>query len=458
MTESPSFTKRYFAKKAFVNQHWQHNVAIEVKDGVISEINTGQEPSGAELLTGPVLPAIANLHSHAFQYLMAGMAEVNLNPNDSFWSWRDLMYRIVGKLNPDDIEVIATQLYIDMLKGGYTQVGEFQYLFNDFDGGSYANKCEVSEKLVSAANTANIGITLLPTLYSHSGFGGQAPTEGQNRFINTTESYLENFTTMATKLEEHSLHSIGHCFHSLRAVTQGQMSEVLATVEGAIPVHIHIAEQQKEIQDSIAWSGKRPVEWLFDNFEVDRNWCLVHATHLSEYEIAIVAKSHAVVGLCPTTEANLGDGIFPGAEFTKAGGRWGIGSDSHVSLSVKDELRSLEYSQRLKDMQRNRLYGEDNPNIGEYIFNQAQQGGNQALNIDTGLTVGQRADFIVLDDSHPMIGARADRDIINSWVFASNENIVKDVFVAGEQAVSNFKHDLQDQSRTQFTKLMRRLA
>jgi formimidoylglutamate deiminase len=449
--------KHYFATNAFINGAWQNDVVIEVSDGLVSHMSAGSSPSDCETLSGPVLPSIPNLHSHAFQYLMAGMTEVSLNPNDSFWSWRDLMYKIVSQLSPSDIEIIASQLYIDMLKAGYTQVGEFQYLFNNKNGVAYQNPCEISERLVSAAHTANIGITLLPTLYSHSGFGGQQASDGQKRFINTTEQYLGIHSKMSQSLAGHKLNTIGHCFHSLRAVTKEQMAAVISTIEEPTPIHIHIAEQQKEIQDCIEWSGQRPVEWLFDNVEVNQHWCLVHATHLSSNEITSIANSHAVVGLCPTTEANLGDGIFPGVEYTKLSGRWGIGSDSHISVSVKDELRGFEYSQRLNDLQRNRLYGKSNTNVGEYLLHQAQIGGNQALQVNNGLVVGQRADFLVLDGSHPMLAWRDNRDIINSWIFASNDNIVKDVFVAGEPIIENFHHPEEERCRVEFSKVMKNL-
>jgi len=456
MTSIKPKTYRYFADLAYINYRWSNDVVIEVSDGVISLVEVGADSADCRRLNGPVLPAIANLHSHAFQYLMAGMAEVSINPADSFWSWRDLMYKTVSRLTPDEIQVVATQLYIDMLKAGYTQVGEFQYLFNNTDGRQYQHSTEISAQLIRAAELSGIGITLLPALYSHSGFGGQTAADGQKRFLNTSESYLEHHQNVAKIIGDHQRHKLGLCFHSLRAVTQQQMKEVLGSSAG-LPIHLHIAEQRKEVYDCIGWSGQRPVEWLFNNFEVDSNWCLIHATHIDNNEQAAIVRSGAVVGLCPTTEANLGDGIFPATEFVQQGGKWGIGSDSHVTLSIKDELRALEYSQRLNDQQRNRLRDRAHSSIGDYLYKQAHLGGNQALSTEIGLSIGQRADFLVLDVNHPFIGSRPKESILNSWLFASNDNIVKDVYVAGELIVDSFHHPLEEQSQEMFGNLMKKV-
>ncbi|WP_121373881.1 formimidoylglutamate deiminase, partial [Pseudomonas aeruginosa] len=344
-----------FAERALLPEGWARNVRFEISaDGVLAEIRPDANADGAERLGGAVLPGMPNLHSHAFQRAMAGLAEVAGNPNDSFWTWRELMYRMVARLSPEQIEVIARQLYIEMLKAGYTAVAEFHYVHHDLDGRSYADPAELSLRISRAASAAGIGLTLLPVLYSHAGFGGQPASEGQRRFINGSEAYLELLQRLRAPLDAAG-HSLGLCFHSLRAVTPQQIATVLAAGHGDLPVHIHIAEQQKEVDDCLAWSGRRPLQWLYENVAVDQRWCLVHATHADPAEVAAMARSGAVAGLCLSTEANLGDGIFPATDFLAQGGRLGIGSDSHVSLSVVEELRWLEYGQRLRDRKRNRL-------------------------------------------------------------------------------------------------------
>ena len=352
----------FFAERALLPDGWANNVRLEVgADGLLTHIQVDASAQGAERLSGPLLPGMPNLHSHAFQRAMAGLAEVAGNPNDSFWTWRDLMYRLVGKISPHQLGVIARQLYIEMLKCGYTSVAEFHYVHHDHNGQAYADPAELSLQISHAASAAGIGLTLLPVLYSHSGFGGLAPNDGQRRFINSTQNYLDLQARLQPILAQQPAQRLGLCFHSLRAVTPQQISDVLAASDPQCPVHIHIAEQQKEVDDCLAWSGRRPLQWLYENTEVDQRWCLVHATHANPEEVSLMARSRAIAGLCLTTEANLGDGIFPAVDFLAQGGRMGIGSDSHVSLSVVEELRWLEYGQRLQDQRRNRLYRSDQP-------------------------------------------------------------------------------------------------
>lgn len=454
----PTKSDLYFAKRARLATGWANNVVLDVQAGVIRSVQSDQKcPADATLLSGPVLPTLANVHSHAFQRVMAGAAEVCLNPNDSFWSWRDLMYKVVQKLTPEDARIIAKQLYIDMLKAGYSQVGEFHYLHHQAGGTPYNDPTEMAQQLLSAANDSGIGLTLLPVLYSHSGFGGQAPTSGQARFIHSTDSYLTLYQACESLLVGQMQHQLGVCFHSLRAVTQAQIETVLQATPEQARVHIHIAEQQKEVQDCVQWSGQRPVAWLQEHIGLTDQWCLVHATHLDDKELQAIARSNAVAGLCPTTEANLGDGIFPGVAFEQAGGRWGIGSDSHVSLSVVEELRTLEYSQRLRDQQRNRLYRVNQPRVGDYLFDQALHGGNQACDVTLGLQAGRRADFMVLDDTHPFIAASESHDLLNRWLFACQDNVIKDVFVFGKQVVKDFQHEQEAKSRRDFANVIKRV-
>jgi formimidoylglutamate deiminase len=449
----------FFAERALLPSGWANNVRLEVSTtGVITHIALDVEASGAELLNGPLLPGMPNLHSHAFQRAMAGLAEVAGNPNDSFWTWRDLMYRLVGQISPQQLGVIARQLYIEMLKGGFTSVAEFHYVHQDTNGKSYANPAELALQISQAASSAGIGLTLLPVLYSHSGFGGQAPNEGQRRFIHSTDSYLDLQARLLPALREQPAQQLGLCFHSLRAVTPEQISAVLAASDQQCPVHIHIAEQQKEVDDCLSWSGRRPVQWLYENTAVDQRWCLVHATHVEPNEVAAMAQSGAVAGLCLTTEANLGDGIFPAVDYIAQGGRWGIGSDSHVSLSVVEELRWLEYGQRLRDQRRNRLYRGDQPMVGRTLFDAALTGGAQALGQSIGqLQVGQRADWLVLDGNDPYIATASGDGILNRWLFAGSDRQIRDVMVNGKWVVREGHHAGEEQSNREFAQVLREL-
>ena len=449
----------FFAERALLPNGWANNVRLEVSaDGLLTHIQADASAEGAERLSGPVLPGMPNLHSHAFQRAMAGLAEVAGNPNDSFWTWRDLMYRLVGKISPQQLGVIARQLYIEMLKAGYTSVAEFHYVHHDHNGQPYADPAELSLQISQAASAAGIGLTLLPVLYSHSGFGGLAPNEGQRRFINSTQNYLDLQTRLQPILAKQPAQSLGLCFHSLRAVTPQQLNEVLAASDKQCPVHIHIAEQQKEVDDCLAWSGRRPLQWLYENTEVDQRWCLVHATHANAEEVSLMAKSRAIAGLCLTTEANLGDGIFPAVDFLAQGGRMGIGSDSHVSLSVVEELRWLEYGQRLRDQRRNRLYGAEQPMVGRTLYDAALDGGAQALGQPIGaLEVGKRADWLVLDGNDPYLATASGDGILNRWLFAGGDRQVRDVLVNGKWVVRGGQHADEEESNRAFTQVLREL-
>ena len=449
----------FFAERALLPDGWASNVRLEVDAaGVIIQVATDAQANGAEVLKGPLLPGMPNLHSHAFQRAMAGLAEVAGNPNDSFWTWRDLMYRLVGKISPQQLGVIARQLYIEMLKGGFTSVAEFHYVHQDTDGKPYANPAELALHISQAASSAGIGLTLLPVLYSYSGFGGQVPNEGQRRFIHSTDSYLDLQARLQPLLREQPAQQLGLCFHSLRAVTPEQISAVLGASDPHCPVHIHIAEQQKEVDDCLSWSGRRPVQWLYENAAVDQRWCLVHATHVQPDEVALMAQSGAVAGLCLTTEANLGDGIFPAVDYIAQGGRWGIGSDSHVSLSVVEELRWLEYGQRLRDQRRNRLHRSDQPMVGRTLFDAALAGGAQALSQSVGrLEVGQRADWLVLDGNDPYIATASGDGILNRWLFAGGDRQIRDVMVSGKWRVREGHHAVEEQSNREFAQVLREL-
>ncbi|NIG18908.1 formimidoylglutamate deiminase [Pantoea sp. Al-1710] len=444
----------FFAPRALLADGWHEDVLITTDaSGQIAELTPNSTPGSATRLAGPVIPAIANLHSHAFQRAMAGLAEVAGDPQDSFWTWRDLMYRMVQRLSPEQVGDIATHLYIDMLKGGYSQVAEFHYLHHDAQGKPYADDAMLLN-LIAAAETAGIGQTLLPVLYSFSGFGSQPASDGQRRFIQQTDAYLQQQQRAAQWSANKPLLNHGICFHSLRAVNETQMREVLAASAADVPVHIHVAEQEKEVNDSLAWSGERPVDWLYNRFEVDQRWCLIHATHLDDSEIQRMAASGAIAGLCPTTEANLGDGIFPAVEYIAQGGRWGIGSDSHVSLSAQEELRWLEYGQRLRDRRRNRITLPHQPSVGDLLWQQAAQGGAQACAINTGeLAVGKRADWLVLEND-AFLGSVSSASLLNRWLFGGSQSQIRDVFVAGNQVISEGHHPAEEAAAARFAQAM----
>jgi formimidoylglutamate deiminase len=447
----------FFAERALLPNGWAASVRLEVDtQGQLCAVEPDSESAGAQRLHGPVVPGMPNLHSHAFQRAMAGLAEMAGAPQDSFWTWRDLMYRMVGRLTPGQLEVVARQLYIEMLKAGYTCVAEFHYVHHDPEGKPYADPAELGGRIAQAARTAGIGLTLLPVLYSYSGFGAAAPTEGQRRFINSTEGYLKLLPLLAAALD--NTQQLGLCFHSLRAVSAEQLTSVVAATDSSWPVHIHIAEQHKEVIDCLAWSGKRPIEWLYDHVVVDQRWCLVHATHALAHEVALMAKSQAVAGLCPTTEANLGDGLFPATGFLAAGGRFGIGSDSNVSVSPAEELRWLEYGQRLRDQQRNRLVSPSQPSVGQYLFEQALNGGAAALGQPVGqLAVGRRADWVVLDGKDPYLATAPPEALLNRWVFAGSERQVRDVMVGGRWVVQQGRHRDETASAQAFAQVLRAL-
>ncbi|HHB1424506.1 TPA: formimidoylglutamate deiminase [Serratia odorifera] len=447
----------YFAPRALLATGWTHDVRLDVDaHGFLAKVTPKSNPEGCLRLQGDVVPGMPNLHSHAFQRVMAGLAEVAGNPQDSFWTWRDLMYRLVQRLTPEQVEIIARQLYIEMLKGGYTQVAEFHYLHHDEYGRAYADRGEMTGRLSQAARQAGIGMTLLPVLYSYAGFGAQPAQDGQRRFIQDVDGYLAQQQTLAGQLAGVPLQNHGLCFHSLRAVELRQMEQVLAASDRALPVHIHIAEQQKEVNDCLSWSGQRPVAWLYEHLPVDARWCLVHATHLDDGELAQLARSQAVAGLCLTTEANLGDGIFPGDRYLQQQGRWGIGSDSHVSLNVVEELRWFEYGQRLRDRRRNRLTTAQQPAVADVLYQQALQGGAQACGVALGqLTVGYRADWLVLDGNDPYLAAAPDASILNRWLFAGGKEQIRDVFVGGRQVIDQGQHALQQQSSAAFMQVLK---
>jgi formimidoylglutamate deiminase len=450
-----SQTQTLFAERALLPQGWRRNMLLSWDSaGLLTKVETdATAPAGTPRAAGPVLAGMPNLHSHAFQRAMAGLTEYLGNPQDSFWSWRELMYRFAGKLTPDTLEAVARQLYVEMAKAGYTSVCEFHYVHHDANGKPYGNPAELSERLIAAASDAGIGLTLLPVLYQQSGFGAKPPLAEQARFISSTDWMLGLLDKLRSSHPQHAGLRYGVAPHSLRAVTPENLEAIrqgLHSADPAAPIHIHIAEQTKEVEDCVATLGARPVRWLLDHQPVDQRWCLVHATHMTSDETADLAKSGGVAGICATTEANLGDGIFDGVDYLAAGGNWGIGSDSHVSVSVVDELRLFEYSQRLRDRRRNALASADAIQVADRLYSQAVHGGAlAAARPIAGLAVGQRADFVVLDGKHPDLAARRDEQLLAGLVFCQHgETPIRDVYVAGRQVVAERRHVQEEQAAT----------
>src|SRR6185312_9189200 len=393
--------------QALLKDGWARDVRLTVAGGRLARVETGVARAPADEAHAVGVPGIPNLHSHAFQRGMAGLAETRGPSGDSFWTWREVMYRFVERLDPDGFEAIAAMAYAEMLESGFTRVGEFHYLHRDQDGAAYADRAEMAARVAAACETTGIGLTLLPVFYAHSGFGGQAPKQGQRRFIHTIDEYAKLLDASRRAVASLGDAVVGVAPHSLRAVTEEELKNI-ALHPG--PVHIHVAEQTKEVEDCLAWSGRRPVEWLLEHAAVDARWCLVHATHMTEAETRAVTKSGAVVGLCPITEANLGDGVFPATWFE---GRFGIGSDSNVLIDAAEELRVLEYGQRLAHRARNVMAPGEGISTGGTLYRAALAGGTQALGI------GEAADFVSLDTGHPALIGRDGDALLDGWVFAA---------------------------------------
>jgi formimidoylglutamate deiminase len=402
------------------------------------------------------LPGMPNLHSHAFQRAMAGLAERRGPGDDSFWTWREAMYGFASRIGPDALQAIAAQLYVEMLKAGYTHVCEFHYLHNAPDGKPYADPAAMSRAIVAAAREAGIGLTLLPVLYMTGGFDGRPLSARQQRFGLSVDAYLRLLESLDA-LAAPGLR-VGIALHSLRAVPEAALREVLAApLARNRVIHIHVAEQVGEVQDCLAVRNARPVQWLFAHADVDAHWCLVHATQIDAAELRAIANSGAVVGLCPTTEANLGDGLFPLADYLAAGGRLGIGSDSHISVSPVEELRWLEYGQRLQSRHRNIAARTPGASVGEVLWAAALHGGHQAAGLPLP-EAGAGDACIVLDDASPLLAARDEASVLDAFLFAGNMPLVRDVRVAGEWVVRDFRHHDEERIAARYRETVAALA
>ncbi len=435
---------RIWAPAALLPGGWASDVALEIDaGGTITGATTKASAAGAERTAGPLVPGLPNLHSHAFQRALAGRTGRANEGGDSFWTWRQAMYAMLDRVDADAFEAITAQAYVEMLKAGYTAVAEFHYVHHDPAGVPYADPAELARRVVAAAAEADIALTLLPVFYAHSGFGGAPPTAGQRRFVHTIESFARLLTTLAGDASSRGV-VLGVAPHSLRAATPGEIEAVAALAPAGAPIHIHAAEQAREVADCVAWSGARPVDWLLDHAGVDARWCIVHATHVSAEETRRLAASGATAGLAPTTEADLGDGTFPARAFLDSGGSFGVGSDSNTVVDPFGELRQLEWSQRLALQSRNVLAGSAEP-VGQALYAQAARGGGRALAQATGaIAVGGRADLVVLNGDDPALADLPRDSLLDAAIFGPCRRPVRDVMVGGRWVVRDGRHPRED--------------
>ncbi|MGC1520974.1 MAG: formimidoylglutamate deiminase [Steroidobacteraceae bacterium] len=465
--------RHYYLQSVYLPQGWAQGVVVTVSDeGFIAAIDDApaDESRNTERIDGIVVPGMPNAHSHAFQRAMAGNTEYRLSARDSFWTWRRAMYDLANRIEPDDLQILATQLFIEMLKSGYTSVAEFHYLHRRPGGDPYPGANPLWEAIANAASVAGIGLTFLPTLYQCSDFGGRPLKPEQARFASDTEGFLRAVEDrVGAERRSDRAHGgavptqrTGVAFHSLRAVPLQTLRDAtlsLRRIDPGMPLHIHVAEQVLEVQACVKETGRRPIELLLDSGLLDAHWCLVHATHATLEELAGIAASAATVCVSVSTEANLGDGFFDTTRFFKSGGRLCIGSDSQSTVSPTEELRWLEYQQRLRKKRRAVLAGTSESHVGTRLWRDAAQHGAQALGQPIGsIEVGRRADWLVLDPAHPsMVGGALD-SALDHLLFGGGDAAIRHCMVAGRWVIEERRHAAEEESRAAFGGLMRRLA
>ena len=434
--------------RALLPHGWARNVHVRTDGaGALASVQPDAGPiDGARVVDGVAVPGVPDVHSHAFQRALAGLTEVGSADGDTFWSWRERMYAFLERLTPDHVEAVAAQLQVELLRHGYTALTEFHYLRNAPGGRPYADPTEMARRILEAAGETGIGLTLLPTLYRTSDFGGAPPRPEQARFVAGVDEILEDVALLTAAVAGHPDRAVGLALHSLRAVPPEAMASAVDGAPPGTPIHIHVAEQVREVEACVSWSGARPVRWLLDHAPVDGRWCAVHATHMDPDEIRDLAASGAVAGLCPTTEANLGDGVFPLAAWMGAGGTFAVGTDSHVSVSPAADLRTLEYGQRLVHRVRNVGAGRAVRSTARRLLEAVWAGGAAASGRPLGrLAAGARADVVVLDPEHPALAGRADDALLDSWVFSGEDTPVRDVMVGGRWVIENGRHPRQEE-------------
>lgn len=445
-----------FARRACLPTGWAKDVRVTLTGPHIALVQANASVAASDTQVDTLLPALSNLHTHGFQRAMAGMTERRVAGRDSFWTWRTLMYKFLEHLSPDQVQAITALCYLEMLEAGYAAVAEFHYLHHPVQG-AYDDIAQMSSRIVSAAEITGIGLTLLPVLYSYGGAGMAPLAGGQLRFGNDVDGFLRLHDAAKGHLSRLASDArIGCAPHSLRASCPADLRAVLGEMPTG-PVHIHAAEQPLEVSDVTAWLGARPVAWLLDNMDIDARWCLIHATHMNSDETGRLAKSGAVAGLCPITEGNLGDGPFNGVAYLSAGGAFGIGSDSNIRIALGEELRSLEYSQRLRDLGRNRLAIEPG-SVGAALYLTAAKGGAQALGRPSGtIEPGRYADLMAIDRNDPALCTLSDHQILDGVVFAAGPGIVRDVWSAGRHVVQQGRHFAHDQIASAYRASMKTL-
>lgn len=455
--------KSYFFKHLLQRNGWKSNVRIDIDEkGKIINLTENSDSNDAEIIEGFALPGFQNAHSHAFQYAMAGLAEVHdiSQTSDDFWSWREAMYQLALQVSPEQMEVIATMLYSEMVRHGYTNVAEFHYVHHQKNGEPYENLAEMGSRIISAAKTAGINITLVPIFYQKGGFG-QAPNDRQRRFISKNiDTYLELLKASKEACTAYEGANIGIGIHSMRGVEPNDIAEIAKNGPQDIPFHIHVSEQLKEIEDSIAYLGKRPVEWILDNVEMSNRFHLVHATHLTDDETNGIAKSGANVVICPTTEGNLGDGLFPLKKFQNAGGKWSIGTDSHIGINPLEELRILDYGQRLISHQRNSFTSSKQGDSGMFAIEMATLAGRKAMNnfSEAYFEIGDQLNAAILDNNSPLLATSSMKNLTSSIVYTADASQQWGTIVNGRLVASNGKHHKQDDITTNFIKTIKELS
>ena len=441
---------------ALLPEGWCDDVRIEIDGGVLAAVTPDSEAQADDERHAIAVSGMPNVHSHAFQRAMAGLAEHRSAEADDFWTWREAMYAVALSVTPDDVEAIAAQLYVEMLEAGFTRVAEFHYLHHDQDGTPFGDRAEMAKRVLAAAADSGIAMTLLPVFYAHGDFGGAPPAAGQRRFLSDVDGFarlLEESRAAAASLDHAKT---GVAPHSLRAVTPEELTAVVAIANGG-PVHIHAAEQVREVEACIAWSGMRPVEWLLAHADIGPEWCLIHATHMTPAETEAVAVAGPAVGLCPITESNLGDGIFNAQLYLRRGGSFGIGTDSNVLVDVAAELRQLEYSQRLRHRTRN-VITTDGKSTGRMLFDEAIAGGAQAHGLaPAGIAAGAPADIVSLDPESIMLDGRTGDRLLDGWLFAAKAPVVDCVWARGVKLVEGGRHRRGEAVRARFQSVMRRL-
>lgn len=450
------------AADALLPSGWAGDVLLEWDDaGVLTRVSPGHAAGSAPRAPGLVMAGMPNAHSHAFQRAMAGLAEMRGPTRDDFWTWREAMYRLVERLEPDDLEAVATHLYIEMLRHGYTGVAEFHYLHNDRDGRPYADAAETAHRIVAAAGAAGIALTLLPVLYAHGGFGHRPLTRAQRRFASDPPRLLEMLRGLADWHLPSPVLRFGLAPHSVRAVDALLLTELVegaSAFDAGMPLHMHISEQASEVAQCLETHATTPFEWIRQLVSVDSHWCLVHGTHLTAPEAGAAAASGACIALCPLTEASLGDGLFDFPPWFERRAPWAIGGDSHVSVSPFAELRALEYGQRLRTRARNIAADEAAPDVAANLWRAAAAGGAQALGQPAGtLEPGRRADLVALDGDCLDFESLTAAAMLGVALFSGEANRVRDVYVAGRRVVADGHHEHAHAASERYRATVRRL-